>query len=64
MSDHENKVRFQDAHRLEESVEGHRILDTGELSEADEAVENADESVEGHAVNHRPLDNSGRKRAL
>jgi hypothetical protein len=30
-------------------VEGHRIVDTGEVHD--------DDSVEGHAVNHRPLDN-------
>jgi hypothetical protein len=30
-------------------VEGHRIVDTGELHD--------DDTVEGHAVNHRPLDN-------
>jgi hypothetical protein len=30
-------------------VEGHRIVDTGEVHD--------DDTVEGHAVNHRPLDN-------
>jgi hypothetical protein len=35
--------------RPDDSVEGHRIVDTGELHD--------DDTVEGHAVNHRPLDN-------
>lgn len=42
----------RDNARVDESVEGHRILDTGELREGEDA------SVEGHAVNHRPLDNT------
>jgi hypothetical protein len=45
-----------DTDTTDESVEGHGITDTGELSEA--AIE-VDETVEGHAVNHRPLDNGG-----
>ena len=35
--------------RPDDSVEGHRIVDTGELHD--------DDTGEGHAVNHRPLDN-------
>ena len=40
----------------DESVEAHGITDTGQLADADQQ---ADETVEGHAVNHRPLDNGG-----
>ena len=46
----------EDTSTVDESVEGHGITDTGELTEADKHV---DETVEGHAVNHRPLDNGG-----
>lgn len=45
-------IVMRDSARVDESVEAHRILDTGELREEE------DVSVEGHAVNHRPLDNA------
>jgi hypothetical protein len=42
---------------IDDSVEGHKVRDTGDLAPAEDEDLGLDDSVEGHAVNHRPLDN-------
>ena len=51
----EKKTRTS-AQSIDDSVEAHRVLDTGELSPSEEDLKSVDDSVEGH-VNFRPLDN-------
>jgi hypothetical protein len=56
MSEKAKKDQGKAARRVrmvDDSVEAHGITDTGELRAQ------LDDSVEGHAVNYRPLDNGG-----
>lgn len=43
---------------IDDSVEAHGITDTGQVLPA-ESDEQLDDTVEGHAVNFRPVDNGG-----
>lgn len=61
----DDKAKHQQSKRvfmIDESVEAHGITDTGEIrAQLGDAELRAqlDDSVEGHAVNFRPLDNGG-----
>ena len=52
---HDERVRGD----IDGSVEAHGITDTGQVlpAETDKHLEQLDDSVEGHGVNFRPLDN-------
>ena len=61
MSEHQDEQVQGD---IDDSVEGHGITDTGQVLPAEsdkhlEQLEQTDDSVEGHRVNVRPLDNGG-----
>jgi|SwirhirootsSR3_FD_contig_31_11900916_length_264_multi_5_in_0_out_0_1 hypothetical protein len=57
MSEQGNEETRTSAQTIDDSVEAHKVRDTGELSPSDEdIVSSVDDSVEGH-INFRPLDN-------
>ena len=57
MSEQGNEKRARtSAQTIDDSVQAHKVRDTGELSPSEADLKCLDDSVEGH-VNFRPLDN-------